>query len=106
MSMTKNIKQIKFMIIKSKKITCVNFMYAMLNQNNGIKKTINGGWKVYYGLENNCKSLGIWLWDKKNCFMKSLLTHLILYGCEVWGATTSLENGGEDNTNPKEFYNL
>jgi hypothetical protein len=27
---------------------------------------INGGWKTYYGLENNCKAVDLWIWDKLN----------------------------------------
>jgi hypothetical protein len=63
------------MIIKSKRITYDIFVYEKnsleevpsykylgidihhkLNWNYSIEKRINGGWKYYYGLENNCKS--------------------------------------------------
>jgi len=30
-----------------------------------IEKKYYGGWKDYYGIENNCKSTNLWLWDKK-----------------------------------------
>jgi hypothetical protein len=62
------------MIIKSKRITYDTFVYDnnnleevpsykyigiyihhKLNWNYNIEKKINGGWKTYYGLENNCK---------------------------------------------------
>jgi len=77
--MTVNIDKIKVVMIKSKNITYANFLYDnnleevnsykymrfnlyhKINWNYSINKRINGGWKVYYGLENNCKltNLGI-----------------------------------------------
>jgi hypothetical protein len=64
------------MITKSKKITYDTFIYDNnsleevpsynnlginihhnINWNYNIKKMINGGWKDYYGFENNCKSI-------------------------------------------------
>jgi hypothetical protein len=78
------IDKTKFMIIKSNKITHDTFEYDnnnleevtsykylgidihhKLNWNYSIEKRINGGWKTYYGLENNYKSVDLWLWDKK-----------------------------------------
>jgi hypothetical protein len=47
------------------------------------------GWKAYYGLENNCKSVDLWSWDKKKLLFETLVTHVILYGCEVWGSSIS-----------------
>ena len=63
------------MIIKSKKDTYANFIYNnrnleevtsykyliidihhKLNWNHSIEKIINGGWKTYFDLQNNCKS--------------------------------------------------
>jgi hypothetical protein len=32
---------------------------------NGIIALRNGGWKAYYGLENNCKSIDPWISYKK-----------------------------------------
>ena len=74
MGMTANTNKTKFMIIKSKKDTYANFVYDnrnleevssfkylridihyKLNWNYSIEKMINGGWKAYFGLENNCK---------------------------------------------------
>jgi hypothetical protein len=85
MGMNVNTGKTKVVIIKSKKITYDTFVYDnnileevpsykylgidihhKLNWNHSIKKRINGGWKDYYGLENNCKSADLWLWDKKN----------------------------------------
>ena len=76
-----NTTKTKFMIIKSNKDT--NFEYDnkileelssyryleidihhKLNWNYSIEKMINGGWKGYFGLENNCKSTNIVMWDK------------------------------------------
>jgi hypothetical protein len=55
-------------------------------------KMINGGWKAYYGLENNCKSMDLWIWDKKKLLFETLVTPIILYGCEVWGCSISRES--------------
>ena len=46
---------------------------------------INGGWKAYFGLENNCKATNLVMWDKKKFLFENLVTPVILYGCEVWG---------------------
>ena len=56
-----------------------------------IKKII-GGWKTYYGLANNCKLVDLWIWDKKKPLFEILSTHVILYGCEVWGCIISRES--------------
>ena len=53
---------------------------------------ITGGWKTYYGLENNCKSVDLWSWDKKKLLFETLFTHVILYGCEVCGCSISRES--------------
>ena len=92
----------KVVIIKTNKITYDTFIYDnntleevpsynylgidihhKLNWNYNIEKRINGGWKAYYGLENNCKSKNLWLWDKNTLFLDTLITHVILYGFEV-----------------------
>jgi hypothetical protein len=62
------------------------------NWNYGIEKMINGGWKVYYGLENNCKLVDLWLWDKKFFLFETLVTLIILYGCKVWGCSIFRES--------------
>jgi hypothetical protein len=73
-----NTDKTKVMIIKSNKITYDTFVYDnknleevtlynyigidihhKLNLNYIIKKRIIGGWKAYYGLENNCKSVDL-----------------------------------------------
>ena len=46
---------------------------------------INGGWKVYFGLENNCKVINLWLCDVNKFLFETLVIDVILYGCEVWG---------------------
>ena len=74
MGMIVNTDKTKVMIIKSSKITYDTFVYDnnnleevnsykylgidihhKLNWNYSIDKRIIGGWKAYYGLENNCK---------------------------------------------------
>ena len=65
-----------------------------------IEKRINGGWKAYFGLENNCKAANLVMWDKKKIIFETLVTHVILYGCEVW-VVGSLENPGEISSKSK-----
>jgi hypothetical protein len=110
-SMTVNTDRTKVMIIKSNKITYNNFVYDnnileevpsykylgidihhKINLNYSIEKRINGGWKDYYGIENNCKLVNLWLWDKKKILFETLVTLVILYGCEVWGCSISRES--------------
>jgi hypothetical protein len=102
MEMTVNTDKIKVMIIKSNNITYNTFVYDKnslkevpsykylgidihhkLNWNYIIEKRTNGWCKYYYGLENNCKSMDLWLWDKKKFLFHTLVTLIILYGCEV-----------------------
>jgi hypothetical protein len=101
LSMVVNTRKMKVMIINSRNITYDNFIHEKnsfenvpsykylrrnihhkLNWNYSIAKRINGGWKFYYGLENNCKLVYLWLWDKKKILFESLVTLVILYGCE------------------------
>ena len=75
MGMTVNNGKTRIMIIKSKKDTYENSIYDnknleelssykylrtdihhKINWNYSIEKRINGGWKTYFDLENNCKS--------------------------------------------------
>ena len=107
MGMFVNTDKTKVMIIKSKKDTYANFMYEnsnleevssykylvidihhKLNWNYNIEKSINAGWKSYFGLENNCKTTNLVMWDRKK-FFENLFTPIILYGCEVWGCNIS-----------------
>ena len=115
------------MIIKSKKDTYANFVYDnrnleevssykylginihhKINQNYSIKKRINGGWKANFGLENNCKAAILMMWDKKKLLFETLLTPVILYGCEVWGCSISRESWRKIEKIQKRFitYNL
>jgi hypothetical protein len=127
MGMTVNIDKTKVMIIKSNKITYDTFVYDnnnleevtsykylgidihhKLNWNYSIEKRIIGGWKAYYGLENNCKSTDLWSWDKKKLLFETLVTPVILYGCEVWGCSISHESWRKIEKIQKNFitYNL
>jgi hypothetical protein len=115
------------MIIKSNKIPYDTFVYDnnnleevnsykylgidihhKLNWNYSIEKRIIGGWKAYYGLENNCKSAELWSWDKKKLLFETLVTPVILYGCEVWGCSISRESWRKIEKIQKNFitYNL
>ena len=69
---------------------------------------INGGWKAYFGLENNCKAANLVMWDKKKFFFETLVTPIILYGCEVWGCNVSRESWRKIEQIQKRFitYNL
>ena len=78
MGMSVNTNKTKIMIIKYKKDSYANFIYDnrnieevssykylgidihhKLNWNYSIEKRINGGWKYYFGLENNCKTTNL-----------------------------------------------
>jgi len=50
-----------------------------------IDKMLNGLRKAYCEFENNYKLAGLWLWDKTKLVLGTLVTAIILYGCEVWG---------------------
>jgi hypothetical protein len=111
MGTTENTDKTKVMIIKSKRIIDDTFVYDnnsleevpsykyleidihhKLNWNYNIEKRINGGWKAYCGLEKNCKSIDLWLWNTKKLLFHTLITLVILYGCEVWGCSISEES--------------
>jgi hypothetical protein len=127
MGMSVNTDKTKVMIIKPNKITYDTFVYDnnnleevtsykylgidihhKLNWNYSIEKRIIGGWKAYYGLENNCKSTDLWSWDKKKLLFETLVTPVILYGCEVWGCSISRESWRKIEKIQKNFitYNL
>ena len=103
MCMTVNTEKTKITIIKSKRENA-NFIYGnrnieevtsykylrihidhKLNWNYSFEKRINGGWKAYFDLENKCKSSNLVMWDKKTFLFETLVIHVILHGCEVWG---------------------
>lgn len=96
--MTIDTDKTKVMIVKSKKIIYDTFIYEKnsldevpsykslgidshhkLNWNYIIEKMINGGWKNYYGLENNCKTTYLWIMEKKSHFLDS--SHLCYF---IW----------------------
>jgi hypothetical protein len=88
-----NTDKTKFMIIKFEKITYANLVYdnnnlEEVNSDNylkqSIEKMINEGCKAYFVLENNCKSTNLWFWSKNKFFFETLVTLVILCGCEVW----------------------
>jgi hypothetical protein len=102
MGMTVNTDKTKVMILKSNNITYNTFIHGNnnlkevtsykylgidiqhnLNWNYSIEKMIIGGWKDYYGLEKNCKTVDLWIWDHKKLLFETLFTLVILYGCEV-----------------------
>ena len=64
-------------------------IHQRLNWNYNMEKMINRGWKAYYKLEINNKLVDLWLWDKKNLLFETLVTLVILYGCEVWECNIS-----------------
>ena len=124
--MTINTDKTKFMIIKSKD-TYTNFVYNnnnleevssykylgidihhKINQNYSIEKRINGGWKTYFSLENNCKTTKLVTWDKKKILLGTLVTLVILYGCEFWSFIISREYWSKIEKIQKCFitYNL
>ena len=70
-------------------------IHHKLNWNYSIEKIINGGWKAYFGLENNCKSVNLVRWDKKKFLFETLVILVILYAYEVWGYTFLENLGGQ-----------
>jgi hypothetical protein len=113
MGMIVNTDKTKVMIIKSNKIPYDTFVYDnnnleevtsykyfgidihhKLNWNYSIEKRIIGGWKAYYGLENNCKSADLWSWDNKKLLFETLL-HLLFFMDVNYGVVVSLVNLGE-----------
>ena len=73
-----------------------------------MRKRINGGWKYYFGLENNCKATNLVMWYKKKLLFETLVNPAILYGCEVWGCSISRESWRNIEQIHKHFimYNL
>ena len=67
-------------------------IHHKLNWNYSIEKRINEGWKAYFRLKNNCKEENLVMWDEKKILFETLVTHVILYGCEVWGCIISRES--------------
>ena len=47
-------------------------IHHKINWNYSIDKRINGGWKYYYGLENNCKLANLWLCDTNKLMFETL----------------------------------
>jgi hypothetical protein len=110
--MTVSTNKTNVMIIKSKKIPCANFMYdnnnleevssykylkinlcRKLNWNYSIEKRINRGWKLIMDLKIVVNHhLWLWLWDKKKLLFETLIAHVILYDCKVWGCNISRES--------------
>jgi hypothetical protein len=95
--MTLNTDKTKVMIIKSNKIPYDTFVYEKnnmeevnsykyleidihhkLNWNYSIEKSIIWGWKAYYELENNCKLVDLWSWDKKKLLFENLVPPVIV----------------------------
>jgi hypothetical protein len=50
-----------------------------------------GGWKSYYGFENNCKSTEFLFSERKMVIFYTLVTLVIFNGCEVWAYSISRE---------------
>ena len=50
----------------------------------------------------------LWYWDKKNLLFETLVTPVILYGCEVWGCSICRESWRKIEQVHKRFitYNL
>jgi hypothetical protein len=74
----------------------------------GQEMLLIGGWKAYYGLENNCKSIDLWIWDKNKILFDTLVTPILIYGCEFWGCSISHESWRNIEQIQKSFitYNI
>ena len=46
-------------------------IHHKLNWNYSIEKMINGGWKAYFGLENNSKVEKLVMWEKRNLLFET-----------------------------------
>ena len=82
-------------------------IHHKLNWNYSIHKRINGRWKAYFGLENNCKMTNLVMWDRKKFLFETLVT-LVILGCEVWSCSISRESWRKIEQIQKRFitYNL
>jgi hypothetical protein len=60
------------------------------------------------GLKTIVNQLDLWSWDKKKLLFETLVTPVILYGCEVWGCSISRESWRKIEKIQKNFitYNL
>jgi len=67
---------------------------------------INEGWKAYFGLENNCKTENLVMWDNKKFLFETLVIPVILYGCEFWDCSVSRESLRNIEQIQKILYNL
>ena len=113
MGMTVYTDKTKVMIIKSKNISHGSFIYDNhcleqvssykylgidfphhINWNYNIEKMIIGGWKTYYELENNCKMVDLYIWSQKRFLFETLITPVVLQGCEVWDFSIPKSLGG------------
>ena len=114
MGMTINTDKTKIMITKSKKDTYANFFYDnrnlekvtsykylgidihhKLNWNYSIEKMINGGWKSYFGLENNYNQ-PIWSCGIKISSSLKLLSSMLSCMVLKYVGATFVENFEED----------
>jgi hypothetical protein len=52
--------------------------------------------------------MDLWIWNKKKLLFETLVTSIILYGCEVWGCSISRESWINIEQIQKNFitYNL
>ena len=84
------------------------YIHHRLNWNYSIEKRINGGWRASFGLENDCKTINLIMWDRKKFLFETLITLVILYGCEVWGCSISRESWRKIEKIQKHFimYNI
>jgi hypothetical protein len=57
-------------------------------------------------LKTIVNQMDLWLWDKKKLLFETLVTPVILYGCEVWGCNISRESWRKIEQIQKVFYNL
>ena len=67
-------------------------IHHKLTYNYSIEKRINGGWKAHFDLKNNCKSVNLVVCDNNKFLFETLVIHVILDRCEVWGFKISREN--------------
>ena len=75
--------------------------------NIALRKRLMVGGKLILVLKIIVKQWTLW-WDKEKLFFETLVTPIILYGCEVWGCSISRESWRKIEQIQKRFitYNL
>ena len=58
-------------------------------------KTILGGWKALYALQNRCREVELWDWKMIKVIFGLLVCPVVLYGCELWASSNHVSKWKE-----------